>query len=478
MNTSIESHVRTLVAVSIIPLLVAVLSSLFAIMEPNLAEDSAGYLDWQPYRGVVYPLFLELFHPQSDGLTSIVTAQTFIFAAAAICLAYSFALTTESRWMGVVLAALLSLSPTTYFFNNTIMAESLYQSASCLFLAALVLVVMRKNMFAFVTLGISAGLMAVARPVGVATLPVLVFAAAAVYFSGQSRAWLGMVLAFVCSIALMFAEELAYKSVHGPERESVFDNVLFAKSGMFEAGESPYSETDPRNAVWNFLENDEARAARQAITDADDGAVGFFIMHSYEADMLFTYKSDELQALAAEAGISPGQMMREVGTARIQRNPLAFLGLALQHYWGHWQPFYYSVAQDRINAYINDNSPLPMNNASDRLTRDVFKAPAAGTIHLVLALGWIASMGLILVAVCFVRVDWKGRDMLNLAGLAALTFQGQVMITSLFSIASVRYLSVLWPMAALAFCALAITIANYAIRRHTQSASNISGSII
>ena len=181
--------------------------------------------------------------------------------------------------------------------------------------------------------------------------------------------------------------------------------------------------------------------------------------HAYEADMFFTYKADELARLADEAGTSPRALMGEVGKDRLSRDPAAFLRLAVLHYWGHWQPFYYGANQDDIDNYIAARAPLPMDNASGRLMRDVFVPPAPRVIHAVMGLGWLASLALIATAIFAVFREVFGRRLVLIAGLAALAAHGQVMLTSLFSIASVRFLAVTWPCVALAIAALVALIA-------------------
>ena len=460
MRIPVEIRWSTFACVAAVPVCVALLTSLFPLMEPLVEKDSRGYMMGEAYRGVIYPLFLDLFElfPKSLKVTAI--AQTFIFAAAATFMAYSFARAVKSKTLGITLAVLLMFCPTTYFFNNAILTESLYQSALCIFLGSLAHLILRKDWLAFVFLGLGAGLMMITRPVGIAILPVMVVSACAVYLTGAPKPWRGLVLGLACALSFVAIERVVYTVVHGNERESVLANVLFAKSGVLEAGESPYEKSDPRTTVWNFLEYDEAEEARRAIDAAPAGNISYFMLHSYEADMLFAYKDDELKVLAAQQGISQRNLMKEVGADRIARNLGGFLLLAAQHYWATWQPFYYATAQNQIDRYVETNSPLPMRNASNRLTRDIFLPPAPRVIHLVLALGWLFSVGLVLSAAALIRVDWAGRDLLTLSGLGALIVHGQVLTTSMFSIASVRYLAVLWPAVALASCAVMAFITN------------------
>ena len=428
-------------------------------MDINVGDDAAGYIDGEAYRGVVYPLFLDLFEGMGAALLWTSAIQSLIFAAAAAYLAHRLAVLTGQTWVGLTLVALLIVNPMTYFFNRTIMTEGLYQSAFCLVLGALIGFCTRRSLGDCVVLGIAAGAMIAIRPVGYAVLPVVAAAALAVFAMGLYRPWRGLAVVALGVAAVLGAERVVYASVHGPERESVLSNALFAKGGVVDAGDAPYPAGDPRTAVWNFLERDEAGAARIAIAEAPTGVIRYFMTHAYEADMFFTYKADELARLAEEAGTTPRALMGEVGKDRLLRDPAAFLRLSVSHYWGHLQPFHYGANRDEIDSYIAAHVPLPMDNASGRLTRDVFVPLAPVVIQVAMGAGWLVSLALIAAACVAAVRPVPGRSLMLIAGLASLAVHGQVMLTSLFSIASVRYLAVTWPCVALALTALAALFA-------------------
>lgn len=481
MSTSfppgLEYRGRTLGAILSLSLVLTLLFLVFPAMDVNVGDDAGGYIDGEAYRGVVYPQFIDLFEGTGAPLLWTSVTQSLIFAVAAAYLAYRLAIATGQAWIGLVLVTLLVLNPMTYFFNRTIMTEGLYQSAFCIFLGALVGFCTRRSLGDFLVLGLATGAMIVIRPAGYAVIPVIAVAALAVFAMGAYRPWRGLVVVAVGIAAVLGAERVAYTNIHGPERESVLSNALYAKGGVIDAGESPYPADDPRTAVWNFLEHDEAGAARTALAEAPTVVIRYFMTHAYEADMFFTYKADELARLAEETGTSARTLMGEVGKDRISRDPAALVRLAALHYWGHFQPFYYGANQDEIDSYIAAHAPLPMGNASGRLMRDVFVPVAPRAIHAVMAAGWLVSLALIAAAVVAVFQEMRGRTLVLIAGLAALALHGQVMLASLFSIASVRYLAVTWPCVALAIATLIALVALQIGRSSPRSYSQPAGGL-
>lgn len=445
---------RALGAILLLSFLLTLLFLIFPAMDVNVTSDTADYISAEAYRGVVYPLFLDLFEGTGEPLLWATVTQSLIFAAAAAYLAFRLAVAAGQTWVGLLLVTILILNPITYYFNRTILTESLYLSAFCLFLGALVGFCTRRNLGDFLVLGLSAGAMIVIRPVGYAVLPVIVFAVLAIFAMDGYRPWRVLAIVVCCVAVVLGAERVVYSSLHGPERESVLSNALYAKSGVIDAGEAPYPDDDPRTTVWNYLEHDEAGAARVALAQAPTFVIRYFMTHAYEADMFFTYKADELADLAEATGTSPRTLMGEVGRDRLLRDPVALLKIAAFHYWGHFRPFHYGANQDQIDSYIASRAPLPMNNASGRLMRDVFVPPAPGAIHAAMAVGWLASLALIAAAIVAVFRDMRNRRLILIAGLAALTVHGQIMLASLFSIASVRYLAATWPCVSLAIVAL------------------------
>ena len=243
---------RSAEAIFFLSLLFTIVSLVFPAMDVNVGDDAGGYIDGEAYRGVVYPLFLDAFEGTGAPLLWTTVTQSLIFAGAATYLAYRLAVVTSRTWVGLVLATLLVLSPITYFFNRTIMTEGLYQSALCLVLGALVGFCTRRNLWDCLVLGFATGAMIVIRPVGWAVLPVVAAAAIAVISMSAYRPWRGLALFAVIVAAMLGAERVVYASIHGPERESVLSNALYAKGGIIEAGAPPLSGGRPEDRHLEF----------------------------------------------------------------------------------------------------------------------------------------------------------------------------------------------------------------------------------
>ncbi|MTH98444.1 glycosyltransferase family 39 protein [Roseibium sp. RKSG952] len=458
MERKAEPQLRQGLLIVVIALGAAVIQSVFQLSDVFLSKDSIGYINAEAYRGVVYPAFLDMFESLAHPLRAAVIAQTWLFSIAAAVLAVTFAKFSGKPNLGLVLILLLIVNPMTYYFNNSILTESLFQSSLCLFLAAVIRLCYKLDWKSCALLGLSAGLMVISRPVGYAALPALVVTLIASGFLNHKKIWKAAVVSVASVVLVLAAEKFAYALYQDAERESVLGNVLFSKSGVISAGQSPYPVEDPRTEIWNFLEYGEAQAAREAIAKAPPGHISFFILHGYEADMLFRYKKDELAALAEQAGRPQRQLMGEIGAERLKRNISGFLSLPLKHYIAHWQPFYYAISQEEIDDYIAVNSPLPMDNASGRFNRDVYTPPYATAIHIVLAIGWVISVTILVLSVLCFGKNWNGRRMLTCAGLAVLLLHGLLLLSSIVSIAAVRYLAVLWPIVAVVMCAGVVLI--------------------
>lgn len=454
-------------------LLQAAIQTGFPILDVNLASDSADYVQSAAYRGFAYPAFLDIFDIFADPLRAAVVGQIWIFAAAAAVLSVSFARATGQTGAGLILLALLVINPMTIYFNYSILTESLFQSTLCLYLAYVLKSIRAPKAWHFTALGLSVGAMIAIRPVGFAILPVLVVAVlCAAYINGR-KPWAGLALAVLSVFAVLALDRLAYSLHHDDARQSILGNVLFEKSAMLSAGPSPYPADDPRTQAWNMLEQDEPADARELIARAPSGPVSFFLMHSYEASLIFLYNSDRLREIADQMGIPKSDLLAEVGSRRILANPAGFLHLPFQHYVANWQPFYRTTAKDSINDYIAQNGPFPMDNALGYIDRNVFAPPYANAIHTALALGWLASVLTLTAAIFAFGRDWPGRPMLTWAGLGVLSLHALLFLSSTLSIASVRYLAVLWPIVAIVICATVFAFLTFLNRRQNAAGRNL-----
>jgi len=443
----------------------AVIQTAFPLVDVNFSSDSADYVQAAAYRGFAYPFFLDLFDGFADPLRAAVVGQIWVFSAAACLLSVTLARATGHSGAGLVLLGILIINPMTIYFNYSILSESLFQSATCVYLACLVQAIHGPKPWHFAALGMTVGAMIAIRPVGFALLPILIVVVLCASYINGRRPWAGLALAVLGVTFVLLADRAAYDLRHDEPRESVLGNVLFAKSAMFAAGPSPYAPDDPRTEVWIILEEEGPADAREAISRAPFGPVSFFLMHSYEASLMFLYEKDRLQSIADQIGIPKTELMAEIGSRRILANPTGFLRLPLQHYVALWQPFYHAVTANDITAYIAQNGPFPVDNALGYITRDVFDPPYARLIHSALAIGWLASILILAASILWLRRNWAGRQMLTLAGLGVLSLHALLFLSATLSIASVRYLAALWPIVAVVICASFLVVLKLYDRR-------------
>src|SRR5262249_42868579 len=200
----------------------------FALIEP----DSIGYLGFYADRTAVYPLFLRGLLGLGLDAQQITYVQLLLFAVALVPLLLALLRASVPRWLIVLFVVLLGANGYFSSFHRTIMTESLYFSVMVVGIA-LTIDYLRSGRVEFLAgSGLCTGLLIAIRPAGVVLLPMLLIAA---WLKWRRRNLTGAVFAAALVVPVAIgpaAEWLAFRAVHGDNRQSIVPHILFGKAAM------------------------------------------------------------------------------------------------------------------------------------------------------------------------------------------------------------------------------------------------------
>ena len=169
----------------------------------------------------------------------------------------------------------------------------------------------------------------------------------------------------------------------------------------------------------------------------------------YEAFAQYIYAREEVTQAARASGLSEYDVMMQVGLERLSSAPLGCLRLSADNLRGLWLMYGASHpgTADRLNAYVEANSPLPL--FSDYgVTGPPMDPVPSRRIALFVQPAVLALCAITLIAIFAATIQGlRGRvwAALLVAGLCGLMVNGNFLLVALTGISKARYTLTMWP---------------------------------
>jgi hypothetical protein len=421
---------------------------------PITAPDSTHYLNMTPIVPLGYPVFLLL-----TGARGAIIAQPIIFSAALAFMGREIVRTTREPWLALAAVAGCMIVPQIREYHASILSESLFLSLLIVFLGLCIRFAHYPTWRLMALVAITVGLSAVVRRTGFAFVPVMLVMVLLADFAKASSSQalkprLGHVPLFLVAGlapfgAIVGGEQAIAPLVHAGAPSGLLGRHVFAKAALLDAPPAPASPDRVRSALDEQLEVKLA-PIRDVLAQAPDPVRSVLTMY-YET-CLQGGCADEARALTQEPGEArQTAVIGAAGMARIRRAPLEFLKLTWLHYRALWtfNRLRHPDTVPALNQFIAEHRPLPFEEHALSLGPDrtlVFEASPTvryaqwGLALVAMLTGALAVVGLV-AAVGGLRLP----PPVLVAGIAALTAHGGLLLTALLAAGFTRFLLGLWP---------------------------------
>jgi hypothetical protein len=367
---------------------------------PLTEPDSAGYIEFSPFRPAYYPAFLALCRSLGLGLIATTCVQLVIFAAA---LAYLLTVLMRSGFPKPLLAAMvviMAANPLFSSFHRSILTESLFFSLGLVSLA-LWIDYFRSGRLQFLAgAGFVLGLMIGFRLAALGLLP-LHLLTIRLRRPQSSAAWLTIATVVLPPLIGAGGERALYFAVHRTQAISQAANLLFAKAAMLIGPDTRFSgpHAPAFAALGQELHADYAPLQR-VVAEAPNVAVRAQLSAIYEGLAQYSVLNPSIERTARETGLPVEVVRTQFARQVILQNPGGYMRLTLLNELGQW-----SVAAQNfppvaraLNAYADAHPqdvsaggrvPATLLHPNASLTGLVVYPAflAAGAVTLVLAFG-------------------------------------------------------------------------------------------
>lgn len=415
---------------------------------PFTAPDSTAYLEMQPIVPLGYPLFLRL-----AGSGGALILQPAIFAMSLAFLGLEIFAATTSLLLTLAVMAGIALTPDLRAYHASILTESLFLSGLLTFLAIAARFVRSPSWQSAMAAAAVAMLTATVRRAAFAFLPVVALMMLMRWRRVPSRAAM-VAAAAVPVIAVLGAEALAVKAIHGAGATSLAGRHLFAKAALIDAEAAPPAADGRRARLQNALAVEFA-PMRQLIARAPRDLRASLTLY-YETCLQGPCVSALRESLALPEAAT-NELLAGVARERLIAAPSAFASLTAANYASLWTAYKirHPDTVREMNAFVAANRPLPFEREAFKVgPRDAITLQPSPLVRLlqpmVMAVGWFtAGMALCgVVAASRQRISAPGA----IASLAAWTAHGALLLSALAAAGVSRFMVSVLPAVIVSLC--------------------------
>lgn len=429
-----------MLAIAAAPMLIAILYYM-AIGHAQLDGDSPCYLQWCPKRTSVYPVFLNLVEGPW-----LLPVQLGLLAGSLTWLAwYSFRL-FGSLLLSAVLTFGIMANPYVWQLQGSVMSEALTTPLLIVLLGCTTGFLVRGSPTTLLAASFAAGVMAAARP---GVLPILIIPLAALWLANRT-AGQKLKLSALCVLVWVapIAADRAYtRAVLGDRMTSLAGRHIFAKAALIDApplDRSGMGAVDRRLA--NLLERD-LQPVREVLRPLH-GNVRQIVRLNYEVCLQYACGERLTGDLHLPRAELDDALVR-VGTARLERNPGAYLSLAWDNYRGLWQlhPRKHPDLAREYNAFLKTSAPLPfqplLGEEGQIVPSDQQREYYRYDRLVLIAIGVAVP---ILILLFLIQIFRRSGEPLGAGSLAILVgLEAVLVFAALFGVGIPRYVMGMWP---------------------------------
>ena len=426
---------------------------------PITTPDSIRYLDMWPNYPLGYAWFLTL-----TGERGAIIVQPLLYAGALAFLGREIVLRTRSAALAAAVLIGAMALPQIREFHASILSESVFLSLLVMFLALTVRFMDHPGWRAMVALAIVAGVATMVRRTGFAFVPVMLV----MLLLMRSRF---VAAALVPFAAILAADQIAVRAVHGDAASSLMGRHMFAKAALIDAAPAPPSADPVRRALDDQLE--QRFAPIRAMLAEAPAHVRAVLSLYYETCLQGGCADEARAATRASTEARQTAVMGSAGLARIRRAPWNFLALTRMHYQSLWtvnRLRHPTIAAD-LNAFLAAHRPLPyeelaMSLGPDRTLEFRGSPVVRYAQYAFVAIAFVTA----LLAAVGVMAAITGRRLphaLAAAAVSALTLHAGLLLTALLAAGFTRFLLGLWPALVMA-CAFGVVAVQSTISKKSK----------
>ena len=325
-------------------------------MLPTLEPDSAGYLQMDASRPVLYPLFLQIGAMLGDIISFTIILQTALYLISFYALILTLHRTFASVFVTLLAGMAVALNIYLQTFHTTILTESLsftLMNGLIILLLRLVFFKTASRTYHIILLGVMTGLLMALKPALTSLLPAIVLIVAVFAYTQRQRFGRQTALILAVILGTLGADRLVYQSIH-QERDSLSHYILFGKAAMLT--------TDPDFRIPQGLSSDETALLakmqeqfapyKKWLSSEKNRLVTSNIranMEVYAQFQLYPYINKRKELTTEDKAL-----MRRLGQVAITENPLAYVKLSLSYLAELWsvQALPFRLARQMQNYLI------------------------------------------------------------------------------------------------------------------------------
>jgi hypothetical protein len=436
---------------------------------PLIEADSNAYLEFNPARNTLYPVFLSICTRLGLSLVQITWVQVIIFA-----LALGFLLKSLLRIKipKLLLALFVAALVGNFLFSSlqrSIMSEALYFPLTMV-TVALWIDHFRTGKIAFLGwAGLAVGFAIGVRPIGIALIPMHAIAG---WMTWSRKTVTGAIFLLALIVPLGIGPSLEYivsRAVNGDARNPHLQYLLMGKAAILIKPDTVY--VGPHASALNDL-GEKLKSiflpAQRYLIEAPSLPVRTYLTAYYEATAQEAVLRDELSQAARREGVSVEELRKDLGIQTIKQNLSGYAGLVLLNELGQW-----SVALKNFpanaQALAGYAAGTPGIDLGGRIPATVFQAGPtmlgliaypvfliAGAVTLVLSAGLLVFLVRPELAAGYNGFYWM------LACYLSTMCHAYTLCISLVNVWTPRFLMAVFPqLAIIALCLLML-----ALRRH------------
>ena len=398
--------------------------------------DSARYLAGSPMRTATYPVFLDLaFGP------ALLAIQLLLLAGALCWLAvYSLKFLPTIACAAMILS--ISANPYIWELQASVMSEALTTPILTLVVGCVLAFALTGGRSLIITSALLCGLATTVRP---SLAPLILTPLCAVWvaptLTRKIKLSAFLLLAWGTPVA---AERLYSRAVHGPELTSPLGRQIFMKAAIIDASPTQFASTDPVDRRLLQALNQDFAPARAIVAKATDRGVRYTLLTNYEAFAGYPYATNIMESMhLGEADFH--RHLLNVGLARLESNPWAYLELAATEYHRMWLLHQRKDPElaSEYNAFLTREAPIPFQAQLGELAQPTPAGAQRPILHLQRMV--FAAVGL-LAALMTMGLAIRREGPLSQAAFALLLGSQAVLVFSAFlGVGLPRYAMGMWP---------------------------------
>ena len=344
----------------------------------------------------------------------------------------------------------LIANPDLNWYHGVVMSESFFVTASVATLASMIRFTRQDSEKKSIVLAaLFAGITASLRPTGYAFLPAVIILILMHRQALGLRFWRSLAIGFFIMLAVVGAERIGWRIIHGPEARGYAAQQLFAKAALIDAPAQSQAETDPVRRVFIHGLEEDFKPIRDVIDKAPTANIRQFLTLFYEECLEFGCSYPLATQLGKETDdLAINDIKFDTALERIARAPLSYAHLVWVHYRSLWHIYAHNHPgfMEEFKAFADPLRPLPFSEVKQT---QIFNADIPPKKLALVARPAVMGVGILtaLAAALGLLGLFRNRTgpFLAVAATTSLAAHGALLLTAMLGLGLARYTMAVWP---------------------------------